>query len=1430
MRKWWGERAFVGALALLFAAHGPSVGLADEPGRRPILAINKGDKIVLLGNTLAEREQYFGQFETLLHSRFPTDELVVRNLGWSADELTLRPRQANFDDHGHTLKDHKPDVILAFFGFNESFAGPAGLKKFEEDLEKFITQTTTTRYNGKAPPRLALISPIAHEDVGRPGVTDGKENNKNLKLYKEAIGRLAAAHQGVVFADLFTPTLRLMAQAPKKLTFNGIHLTDYGYQQVAPLLDTALFGPRPAKADKIDLAKLRAEILEKNRQFFYDYRAVNGAYIYGGRKKPFGVVNFPDEFAKLRKMIDNRDHRVWAVAQGKSVPNHIDDSNTGELKPILTNFKGQVVLTPPEEAARKFFLPPGFEINLFASEVQFPELEKPCQMAFDTKGRLWVTTMPSYPMYLPGQPVNDKVLILEDTKGTGQADKCSVFADKLYLPTGIALGDGGAYVAQQPNLVFLKDTDGDGKADYKEMILHGFDTADSHHAINAFRWGPGGDLYFMEGTFLHSQVETPYGPQRVKNAGVYRYEPKTEKLDIWCSYGFANPWGICFDHWGQPFVADASGGANYWGTAFSGRVNYPNKHPRLKQFLVKQWRPICGCEVVESRNFPEEMQGDYLLNNCIGFQGVLQYRFKDDGAGFAADAVEPLLRSSDPNFRPVDIAFGPDGALYICDWFNPLIGHMQHSVRDPNRDKNHGRIWRITNKNRPLVKRPQIAGQPILALLDLLKQPESYTRHQARMELRSRDSREVVSAVEKWLAKLDKEDKEYPHQMLEALWVSQHHNVVNEPLLKELLRAPDYRVRAAATYVLCYWRDRVSRPLELLRVQVNDAHPRVRLEAVRALSFFEGPEAQAVAMEALAHSQDYYLEYTFKETMAVLGPAANLHDVAKLPRERQGGLVKLICQQGGTKELDRLFEQCLTADTFSADVRLQALDGLAEAALLRKVQPTKKGLTRVRNLLKEKDPALQAAALRLAGVWKVEAARKDLENVALKQGSPDALVEAALDGLARLGGKGSMTVLEKLLTPDRPLHRRYLAAAALARLDAVAAAPRAAEVLSKGTEEDDPSSLLTAFLDLKGGPEKLAAALEKQPPPADIAKLALRYLNAAGRSDPELVTTLSKAAGLNVNPKPPTTEEVKEILDEVAKRGDAARGEKVFRRLDLGCMNCHALNGAGGTVGPDLRDVGSISPPDYLLRSILVPEESVKEAYEAIRVQTSDGKVFQGIVVEDTPVRLVLKEATGQLKTIAKDDVEERSKGGTLMPKGLANFMTRGELVDVVRFLEELGKPGPYALQLKPTLRRWRVLRTVPESLASGTPDAKLFQERVLGAPEALWAAAYAQVSGELPLEELLPAKGPRVLYLQAEIDVKMPGKVGLQMDGPPEMQLWIDDQPRSVDRQVVADLPAGRHKVTLRLDPSRQRVSSLRVDLVPIEGSKAVAAVVGGP
>jgi len=269
--------------------------------------------------------------------------------------------------------------------------------------------------------------------------------------------------------------------------------------------------------------------------------------------------------------------------------------------------------------------------------------------------------------------------------------------------------------------------------------------------------------------------------------------------------------------------------------------------------------------------FSEEFQGNFLNCNVIGFQGIYRVKVEEKGSGLWGETLEPpLVASDDPNFRPTAVSVGPDGAIYFLDWHNPIIGHMQHHLRDPNRDHAHGRIYRITYPGRPLLKPARIAGQSIEKLLALLEGPENDVRTRAKIELGARDTGAVIAAVNKWVKQFDPQKLEDQHHLLEALWVHQWHNAVNEPLLRQVLRSPEPRARAAAVHVLCYWRDRVGQPLELLRAAANDPSPRVRLEAVRAASFFTGSEAMEVAYESLKYDTDYYLDYVFKETTRAL--------------------------------------------------------------------------------------------------------------------------------------------------------------------------------------------------------------------------------------------------------------------------------------------------------------------------------------------------------------------------------------------------------------------------------------------------------------------------------------------------------------------------------------------------------------------------------
>ncbi len=862
---------------LLFASSGPT----DEPASIPRLQLQSGDHICIIGNTLAERMQHDGWLETRLHMRFPKHKLVIRNLGSSGDELTVRLRSENFGSQDDWLKRCKANVVFAFFGYNESFAGEEGLEKFKKDLDTFIKHTLSQKYDGKNPPRLVLFSPIAHETLGDPNLPDGRENNKRIAAYTAAMAEVAKLNN-VPFVDLFRSTFERYAKPDRPHTINGIHLNEHGNRAVAEVIDGALFGAADGNLNSAAPGRLREAIVDKNYYWFHRYRTTDGYSIYGGRadlKFVDGQTNrdvMQREMEVLDAMTANRDKRIWSLAAGTDMK--VDDSNTPPFIPVTTNKPGPLsggkhVFLDGEEAIQKMTVAKGLKVNLFADEKKFPELVNPVQMSWDPQGRLWVAVWPTYPHWKPKEEMNDKLLVLEDTDGDGKADKCTTFADGLHNPTGFELYNGGVLIAQAPDLMFLKDTNGDGKADVRSRVLHGLDSADTHHTSNSFVLDPGGGLYFQEGTFHQTQVETPYGPpRRCANAGVYRYEPRTQKFDVYITFGFANPHGHVFDRWGQDIVVDGTGSQPYHAALFSGHLDYPRKHSTPPQVYQQRTRPCPGMEFLSSRHFPETMQGNLLVANVIGFQGILQYKIEDNGASFKGTEVEPLLSSTDPNFRPSDIKVGPDGAVYFLDWHNPIIGHMQHNLRDPSRDREHGRIYRVTCDGRPLLKSPKIAGAENPRLLQLLKEPEDRVRHRARIELGGRETSQVIAALKKWTAELDPTDADHEHHLLEALWLHQSHNVINVDLLNRVLASPEFRARAAAARVLCYWRDRVPASLNQFIQLAADSHPRIRLEAVRAASFFNTPEAIEVVLVASAQPTDIYIDFVSRETMKSLDP------------------------------------------------------------------------------------------------------------------------------------------------------------------------------------------------------------------------------------------------------------------------------------------------------------------------------------------------------------------------------------------------------------------------------------------------------------------------------------------------------------------------------------------------------------------------------
>ena len=879
------------------------------------LELKKGSRIVLVGNGLGSRMMQYGTLETRLHLQHPEKNLFIRNMCDEGNTPGFRPHSARSNPwafpgaekfhpplskatdrwrSGHTgngsfptpdewLTRLKPDVIIGFFGGMEAFRGYPGVENFKAELRAWIKHTKSQKYNGTSAPQIALISPTV---LLRDYEEGGGGKYYGPKIYADAMSAVAK-EEGIACSNLIRVSrlLNYKPASPDTFPFNND-----GYDALVSKIYPDLLGPTK-NWKKGDYEKVHTAVREKNWLWEKYYKIPNGVHVYGRRHNPFGPKNYPAELKKLEEMCANRDSAIWAAAQGIGFDLPAADTQTSPLPETKTNYRpskknGSTEYLYGNDALASFTLAPGYKIDLFASEKEFPNLANPVQIAFDNKGRLWVATMPTYPHWRPGSPKpNDKLLIYEDTDNDGKADEEIVFADKLHLPTGFEISHDGVYVAQGNHLIRLQDTNKDDKADVREIILSGFDDHDTHHVISAFCADPSGAIYMGEGTFLHSHIETAHGPVRSSNGGFFRYSPQRNHLERTARLSIPNPWGTAFDRFGQPFFLETSDPDLHWMTPGSVKVDYGQFCPKPPAILEKNQRvrPTSGLEFVSSRHFPDEVQGDVILGNTIGFLGLKQHQILDSESGYKAKHRHDLLKSSDGNFRPVDHEFAPDGSLYLCDWHNVLVGHMQHSARDPLRDHKHGRIYRITYPGRPLVKPAKIHDASLTELFENLTLPEDRSRYRTRREIRTRPLGELYRGLREWTDNLDPKTSHYEHHLLEALWVTAGLHMIEKDLLVKLLEAEDPRVRAAAIEVLRH-QTQLPNQAELLATTASDQSPRVRLQTAVAASWFPPEKGLLILSEIKKHPVDKWLKPVLETATAQLqGKQLQTKTTEKIP-------------------------------------------------------------------------------------------------------------------------------------------------------------------------------------------------------------------------------------------------------------------------------------------------------------------------------------------------------------------------------------------------------------------------------------------------------------------------------------------------------------------------------------------------------------------
>lgn len=1134
------------------------------------------------------------------------------------------------------------------------------------------------------------------------------------------------------------------------------------------------------------------------------------------------------------------------------------------VHPALAQREAKIPDPDPEIERKSFQVADGFEVNLFAAD---PMLAKPLQMNFDPSGRLWVATSETYPQIKPGAKANDKIIILEDTKGVGKADKTTVFMDGLLIPTGIEPGDGGVYVANSTELLHVSEKN--GKAEKVRVLLSGFGTEDTHHILHTLRWGHDGMLYMNQSIYIHSHIETPHGPRRLNAGGIWQYRPETQQLEIFAR-GWINSWGHHFDRYGQSFVTDGAGGeginwvvpGGYYPTAIGPHAG------RTLHGLNPGHPKYCGCEIVSGRHLPDDWQGNVLTNDFRGNR-VCRFTLKEDGAGFASVQMPDLIRSTHPAFRPIDIKMGPDGAIYIADWYNPIIQHGEVDFRDPRRDVTHGRIWRVTAKGRKLVERPKLVGAKVEELLEHLKDPEEWTRRMVKRVLKERGEKETRHAVDRRLTDMNDAPGASPDvQVMEVAWALEA--LGDSSGWQFLVHAKDPRVRAAGIRLMGNGIDHINPKVAVrfLSVAVADDHPRVRLEAIRSLARIRDARAVGIAFRALEKPLDQWLDYALwltireleplwmpkfmagedvfrqdvaaiafaisaTESRAMIKPLMKFAMNEDVPFKLRKPLWLLLAKIGGPEEIDDILHHGFDSDFDYSLKFLQNLETNVRRPDFGKILKIDGGLFYDIGVAGGTPHA--EIALRLLGLFKQEFFRPWLNGRAADAKAPEGERKAALEGLISLGGPKTRERIERLLSKNEPLSTRRLAAAAFAEIDLDKAAITAAEVLAGASPNENITDLILGFIQRKNGAELLAKALADKKLAADVAKIALRTMRASGRETQALTDALMKAGNLTAVRHTLTADEMKQMVEDVRKLGDAARGEAVYRRKDMACQKCHAIAGAGGLVGPDLISIGASAQIDYLIDSLLLPNKQVKENYNSIRVDLKDGKQVTGIKIRETPKELVLRDGEDREVVIPTDKIDDKTVGGSIMPEGLVDPLTRQELLDLTRFMSELGKVGgPFAVSNARLIRRWQVLESTKEAY---TPLSRQgLHTPAVGNAAFTWSPAYSTVAGVLPPDALPRFELKRGLenaslftsFVRFQLEVTTPGKVGLKLNGVNGLTAWLNGSAADVKEANELDLASGVHTITLSIDWSKRK-DGLRVELEDVSGSPARAKIVGG-
>lgn len=1401
-------------------------------GQTRKLTLVDGDRVLLIGDVLIERENNYGEIETKMRQEFPGKKFAVRNLGYSGD-TPLGASRASFDPvvkGMEQLKEQlavvKPTVAVIGYGMAASLEEltyrkndpvlnpdaarygtehtPAKLKREVAQLMDLIKEASP---DGKV--RFVILGPIRHEDLrgNRPGLPDPAEHNQMLDAYELVLQELAM--------EKGAPFLRAEWKNSAGIelplgTDNGIHLTDKGYRALSEGLAAQLgWNVNKDGWDKPTATTdaLRASILRKNSLFFHRSRPANYTYIFGFRKREQGqnAVEIP----KFDPLIDKAEADVIAVSGGQ--PSALAPESKAPAK---------LSILPPLPAP-EFKLSDGLKMTLFAEN---PLLEKPVHMNWDTSGRLWVATSNTYPQVNPEDLAaqmtgdaskfgpstgNDKIILLEDTKHTGTADASRIVADHLLIPSGVAPDNrGGCFVGASTELLHLTNPNGDGVLADRRIVLSGFGTEDTHHILHTLHWGIDGRLYFHQTIYIHSHLETPWGLVRANSGVAFAYDPNTERLEVH-SKGLVNAWGQQEDTNGQTFLTSGADGSGvHW--AFPGATFPPSEGARrlIGSISPGSYPKFSGLELLQSPLFGADWQGNAITCDFRAHR-IVRFSFNDFTAdalpksGYVTKEMPDVVRTSDVSFRPITPKMGPDGALYVADWSNPIINHGEVDFRDPRRDKLHGRIWRIAPEaSKPLAWEP-LLEKPINELLAKLLSANRWDFEQARHELAKVPLADLKAALDTWA----KDD----FTRRQAAWLLSGRTTDTSHLTVLLKSTDPVSIQVGLRELGKSLGIRSATDASQLAPFLSHANPRVQLEAYRALARVRTTQsASAVLSHLPKNADDSFLDFAawtsinelarpWLEDIAanpakVNGQEALLDAIVKaidpgiatpyiqrlfvgriIDSEGAGPWIELIGKAGTATEATLLYQAMINDAALKPSTRQRAADALIDAARSRNVRPNG-DLNGISEFLNEKTPYdLRVATIRLIGEWKLTGLISKIGYTYGANAKDDALRTAAVEAMRQTGSQVSLDILRKLTQDDQPIEVRRTALPALAvhgPADAIKVLP---SIFAQIKNRPQAVKTWTQLFQVGSFTPRLMKEFPKGLSPETLSA-ALQAARSLGRNGQALVKVIEPLAGTK-NTVRNYPGEIAGMINGIKLGADPADGEIHYRKA--GCTLCHAIGGAGGKLGPDLSSLGASAPLDYIIESVINPAAKVKEGYHAFSFKMKDGSLMTGIPARENATELIIRPGPGVELPLIKANIVSRENIGSIMPAGLVDAMDYVPRRNLMAFLGEVGKPGPFDASKSNVARLWVFGDQPPGALAKSAAPT----------------AVYTLVNGQLTKEF-----NPGRLYATARLTTAAATAKPLIFTG--VKAAWLDGQPLEIKAgKASASIPAGNHALTVEVD-----------------------------